>query len=62
MTECGVGRRLLGFTCLFQGDFVEAQSNLVEALGIYDPERDREAMFRFGPDTGATARAYLANI
>jgi len=33
---------------------------LVEALSIYDPERDREARFHFGPDTGATARAYLA--
>src|SRR5215471_3562986 len=34
--------------------------NLVEALSIYDPERDREARFRFGRDTGVTARAYLA--
>jgi predicted ATPase len=59
-TECGVGRRLLGFTCLFLGDFTDAQSNLVEALSIYDPERDHEAMFRFGPDIGATARVYLA--
>jgi hypothetical protein len=60
-TECGFGRRLLGFSCLSRGDFVEAQSNLVEALSIYDPERDREARFRFGQDTGATARAHLAN-
>jgi predicted ATPase len=59
-TECGFGRRLLGTTCLWQGDFIEAQANLVEALNIYDPERDREARFRFGPDAGATARAYLA--
>jgi tetratricopeptide (TPR) repeat protein len=60
-TECGVGRRLLGHTCLWQGDFIEAQANLLEALRIYDPERDREAMFRFGPDAGAAARAYLAS-
>jgi len=59
-TECGVGRRLLGRTCLWQGDFIEAQANFVAALSIYDPERDREAMFRFGQDTGAAARAYLA--
>jgi predicted ATPase len=59
-TERGVGRRLLGMTCLWQGDFIEAQSNLVAALSIYDPERDREAMFRFGQDTGATTRTYLA--
>jgi class 3 adenylate cyclase/predicted ATPase len=60
-TECGFGRRLLGATCLWQGDFIEAQANLVEALSIYDPERDREARFRFDQDTGAAARAYLAN-
>jgi hypothetical protein len=59
-TECGIGRRLLGRTCLWQSDFIEAQANLVAALSIYDPERDREAMFRFGQDTGAAARAYLA--
>jgi class 3 adenylate cyclase/predicted ATPase len=59
-TECGVGRRILGSTCLWQGDFIEAQANLVEALSIYDPERDREARFRLGPDTGAAARVYLA--
>jgi predicted ATPase len=60
-TECGFGRRLLGATCLWQGDLIEAQSNIVEALRIYDPERDREARFRFDQDTGAAARAYLAH-
>jgi predicted ATPase len=50
----------VGSTCLFQGDFIEAQANLVEALSICDPERDREAGFRFGQGTGAIARAYLA--
>jgi predicted ATPase len=59
-TDCGFGRRLLGSTYLWQGDFIEAQANSVEALRIYDPERDREARFRFGPDYGAAARAYLA--
>jgi class 3 adenylate cyclase/predicted ATPase len=59
-TECGLGHRLLGSTCLWQGDFVEAQSNFVEALSIYDPERDREARFRFGQDAGATSRTSLA--
>jgi class 3 adenylate cyclase/predicted ATPase len=42
-TECRIGRRMLGSTCLWQGDFIEAQANLVEALSIYDPERVREA-------------------
>ena len=58
--ECGVGRRLLGTTCFWQGDSIEAQANLVEALSIYDPERDREAGFRFGVDIGV-AKALLAN-
>jgi adenylate cyclase len=60
-TECGFGRRLLGHTCLYQGDFIEAQANLVAALSIYDSERDREARFRFDLDTGAAARVHLAN-
>jgi class 3 adenylate cyclase/predicted ATPase len=60
-TECGVGRWLLGLTCFWRGDFIEAHANLVEALSIYDPERDREAPFRFGPDIGAAASAYLAH-
>ena len=50
----------IGNTCFFQGDFIEAQAYLVEALSIYDPERDRKATFRFG-HTGPAARAYLAN-
>jgi len=59
-TESGVSRGLMGFTCLWQGDFIEAQANLVEALNCYDPERDREAAFRFGLDIGATVRIFLA--
>src|SRR5262249_23776031 len=58
--ECGFGRRLLGHTCLFQGDVIEAQGNLVEALRIYHPEPDREARFRFGTDIGTSARVSLA--
>jgi predicted ATPase len=60
MTERACGRALLGLTCLRQGDFVQAQSNLVQALSLYDHERDREARFRFGQDPGAAARVYLA--
>jgi predicted ATPase/class 3 adenylate cyclase len=59
-TECGVGRRIVGLTCLFQGDLNEAQANLVEALSTCDPERDREARFRYAADIAATARAFLA--
>jgi predicted ATPase len=59
-TELAVGCHYLGMTCLWQGEFIEAQANLEEALRRYDPERDREAKFRFGIDTGAGAMHYLA--
>jgi predicted ATPase len=59
-TEQVVGLRILGLTCLLQGDLIEAQACLEEALKIYDPERDRDAQFRFGHDAGAAASTYLA--
>ena len=61
MTEAVVGRRMLGLNCLWQGDFTLSQANLVQALRMYDPQRDREARFRFGMDSGACATAYLAH-
>ena len=60
MTEAGVARRIVGMARLFQGDFVGAEANLAEALRTYDPERDRDAKFRFGADTGAGAASFLA--
>jgi tetratricopeptide (TPR) repeat protein len=60
MTEAAVARRNLGMAPLYQGDFLGAEANLAEALRIYDPERDRDAKFRFGPDTGAGAAIYRA--
>jgi predicted ATPase len=59
MTEAAVARRCVGIARLFQGDFIGAEANLAEALRTYDPERDRDAKFRFGADTGAVAAAYL---
>ena len=60
MTETGVACRILGMTCLWEGHFLEERAHLEEALKIYDPERDREAKFRFGMDTGVCATIYLA--
>jgi adenylate cyclase len=34
-------------------------ASLAEALRIYDPERDRDAKFRFGADTAAIAPVFL---
>jgi adenylate cyclase len=60
MTEAVVARRQVGAARLFQGDFIGAEANLAEALRTYDPERDRDARFRFGPDAGAGATGFLA--
>ena len=59
-TEAAVAHRILGLTLLFQGDFAQARAHFEQALRIYDPERDREAKFRFGQDSEVAATAYLA--
>ena len=59
--ETVVAGRMLGLTCLWQGDFIRSQVNLVQTLQLYDPELDREAKFRFGMDSGACSTAYLAH-
>jgi hypothetical protein len=61
MTEAGVARRMLGLTCLYQGDLIDARAHLEGAARIYDLERDRDAKFRFGVDTGASAKLFLAH-
>jgi predicted ATPase len=58
MTEAGVARRNVGVARLWQGDFIDAEAYLAEALRTYDPERDSAAKFRFGADIGAGAAGY----
>jgi tetratricopeptide (TPR) repeat protein len=60
MTDAAVARRNVGAARLHQGDFIDAEGNLATALRTYDPERDRDAKFRFGVDTGTGAMGYLA--
>jgi class 3 adenylate cyclase/predicted ATPase len=60
VTEVGVARRCLGLTCLNQGDLMEARTLLERALADYQPNRDAEAMFHFGLDSGVAAAAWLA--
>jgi predicted ATPase len=50
----------VGAARLFRGDLVRAEANLAEALRTYDPERDRDAKFRFAVDPGAGATGFLA--
>jgi predicted ATPase len=59
MTETAVAHRNVGTVRLWQGDFIGAEANLAEALRIYDPERDRDAKFRFGTDGAAGPAGYL---
>jgi predicted ATPase len=60
MMEAAVARRCVGIARLWQGDFIDARTNLAEALRTYDPKRDRDAKFRFGVDAGAAATGFLA--
>ena len=60
MPETMAGLRYLGLVLLKQGHFVEAQTHFEEVLRTYDPGRDREAQFRFGTDSLASATIYLA--
>jgi class 3 adenylate cyclase/predicted ATPase len=60
VTEAAAARRCLGTACLFQGDLAVARAHFEQALRISDSERDREAKFRFGHDTGVAATVYLA--
>jgi predicted ATPase len=61
-TEVAIALHWVGMTCLWQGELTEAEAALEEARRRYDPERDREAKFRFGIDTGAGATHYLAQV
>jgi tetratricopeptide (TPR) repeat protein len=58
--EAVEARRLLGLVVMVQGDLTVAKSMLQRALRDYKPERDAEARFRFGRDTGVSAAANLA--
>jgi hypothetical protein len=58
--ETAVGLRSLGLVCLYQGEISKATEYIVRVLKVYNPERDREASIRYGPETGAAARLYVA--
>jgi len=58
-TEAGVARRCLGASCFYQGKLLEARTHLEGALVDYRPDRDAQARFHFGYDTGILATANL---
>ena len=59
-SEAGVAHRAAGTTCLFAGEYREAQDHLERALALFQPGRDDDLAFRFGADPGVGAMAYLA--
>ena len=58
--EAGVARRTAGITCWFAGEYREARDHLERALALFQPGRDDDLAFRFGPDPGVAAMLYLA--
>ena len=58
--EACVAHRCAGVTCWFAGDYAQARDSLERALALFQPGRDDDLAFRFGPDPGALAMHYLA--
>ena len=58
--EACVAHRCAGATCWFAGDYAQARDNLERALALFQPGRDDDLAFRFGPDPGTLAMHYLA--
>ena len=53
--EAGVAHRAAGMTCWFAGEYREARDHFEQALALFQPGRDDDLAFRFGP-TPASAR------
>ena len=60
-TEAAVARRILGSTCLIQGDLIEARALLERTLAEYTESLDAEARIHFGHDVRPIAAANLAS-
>ena len=58
--EAGVAHSAAGITCWFAGEYREARDHLERALVLFQPGRYDDLAFRFGPDPGVAAMAYLA--
>jgi predicted ATPase len=60
LPEVSIARRMLGFTCLFSGNFTEARAHLEEALRVYNAGWSTDDKFRLSVEPGLAAMAYLA--
>jgi predicted ATPase len=59
LAEAGVAHRLMGTTCWYAGDYLEARPHLDQALAVYDHHRDGQLSVSFGYDQGVPAKFYL---
>src|SRR6202023_1482407 len=58
--EAGVAHRAAGLRCWFTGEYREARDHFERALALFQPGRDDDLGFRFGPDPGVAVMANLA--
>jgi class 3 adenylate cyclase/tetratricopeptide (TPR) repeat protein len=58
--EACIAHRCAGATCWFAGEYAQAREQLERAIALFQPGRDDDLAFRFGPDPGALAMHYLA--
>ncbi len=57
-----VANRNLGTTLVIMGELERGRVHLQQARDLYDPERHRPLMYRFGQDIGATALSHLSLV
>jgi class 3 adenylate cyclase/tetratricopeptide (TPR) repeat protein len=60
--QAGIAHRIIGVTCWFAGDFLEARRHLERALLLFEPGRDDDLAFRFGQDAGVSVMINLATV
>jgi hypothetical protein len=55
-----MAHRLAGTTEWYLGNFELARSHLGQTLAMFDPQRDRDLIYRFGRDMGVSAMVFMA--
>jgi predicted ATPase len=53
-----LGHRIMGYSLMLLGDFVDARKHLDDAIALYDPEQHRPLATRFGQDPGVTILSF----
>jgi hypothetical protein len=53
-----LGHRIMSYSLMLLGDFVEARKHLDDAIALYDPEQHRPLATRFGQDPGVTILSF----